>query len=351
MRGNYSLRLSMADKPANANSDCVGPSSDQAGKAAGCAGCPNQGLCASGAAKAVDPAIAVINEKLKSVKHTILVLSGKGGVGKSSTAAQLAWALAGKGNEVGILDIDLCGPSIPCMMGLQGEQVHKSGSGWSPVYAEDNLAVMSIGFMLPDADAPVIWRGPRKNGLIKQFMTDVDWGELDYLIIDTPPGTSDEHISMAQFLKETNIDGAVVVTTPQEVAMSDVRKELNFCEKTKIPVLGLIENMSHAQVAVSQLRFISKDGSQDQTASALETLRTRCPELLELQVLSNVFASSGTGVQGMAAKFNVPYLGRVPLDPALGKACDNGEAVPSDCPAGLALASIVDRVVTAVDRS
>ena len=135
------------------------------------------------------------------------------------------------------------------MMGLVDEEVHNSGSGWSPVYAEDNLAVMSIGFMLPENDAAVIWRGPRKNGLIKQFFTDVDWGEhLDYLIIDTPPGTSDEHISMAQYLKGAGIDGAVVVTTPQEVAMADVRKELNFCTKTKIPVLGLVENMSHSQV-------------------------------------------------------------------------------------------------------
>jgi Mrp family chromosome partitioning ATPase len=110
--------------------------------------------------------------------------------------------------------------------------VHQSASGWSPVYVDDNLGVMSIGFMLPNVDDAVIWRGPRKNGLIKQFLTDVDWGVLDYLIIDTPPGTSDEHISIVQYLKATSVDGAIIVTTPQEVAMADVRKEISFCKKT-----------------------------------------------------------------------------------------------------------------------
>lgn len=123
-------------------------------------------------------------------------------------------------------------------------QVHQSAEGWSPVYVDDNLGVMSIGFMLPSADDAVIWRGPRKNGLIKQFLTDVVWNELDYLIIDTPPGTSDEHISIVQYLKSTNVDGAIVVTTPQEVSMADVRKELNFCKKTGIQVLGIVENMA-----------------------------------------------------------------------------------------------------------
>jgi Mrp family chromosome partitioning ATPase len=188
------------------------------------------------------------------VKHKILVLSGKGGVGtfsllfavalisranilncfqgKSTVSAQLAFALAKQGKQVGLLDVDICGPSIPRMLGLVGQEVHQSASGWSPVYVDDNLGVMSIGFMLPSSDDAVIWRGPRKNGLIKQFLTDVDWGELDYLIVDTPPGTSDEHISIVQYLKTAQVDGAIIVTTPQEVAMADVRKEINFCKKT-----------------------------------------------------------------------------------------------------------------------
>ena len=125
------------------------------------------------------------------------------------------------------------------VLGLVGHEVHQSASGWSPVYVDDNLGVMSIGFMLPSKDDAIIWRGPRKNGLIKQFLTDVVWNELDYLIIDTPPGTSDEHISIVQYLKSANIDGAVVITTPQEVSMADVRKELNFCKKTGEKILNV----------------------------------------------------------------------------------------------------------------
>ena len=129
------------------------------------------------------------------------MLSGKGGVGKSTVATQIALTLAQDEKvDVGILDIDICGPSVPRMLGLEGSDVHRSNTGWQPVYLEDNFAVMSIGFLLPNKDDPVIWRGPRKDGLIKQFLTDVLWENLDYLIIDTPPGTSDEHISMANYL-------------------------------------------------------------------------------------------------------------------------------------------------------
>lgn len=222
----------MDEKPDNANETCVGPASTQAGKASSCAGCPNQKACASGAGSAPDPALEHIAARMNSIKHKILVLSGKGGVGKSTVSAQLAFSLAQRGFQVGLLDIDICGPSIPRMLGLVGQEVHQSASGWSPVFVDDNLGVMSIGFMLPSSDDAIIWRGPRKNGLIKQFLTDVVWGSIDYLIVDTPPGTSDEHISIVQYLKATSIDGAVVVTTPQEVAMADVRKELNFCKKT-----------------------------------------------------------------------------------------------------------------------
>jgi Mrp family chromosome partitioning ATPase len=249
------------------NSTCVGPQSEMAGKASSCAGCPNQSSCASGEAK-VDPALEAVKDRMSLVKHIILVLSGKGGVGKSTFSAQLAFALAQKGKQVGLLDVDICGPSIPRMLGLVGHEVHQSASGWSPVYVEDNLGVMSIGFMLPAQDDAIIWRGPRKNGLIKQFLTDVNWNELDYLIVDTPPGTSDEHISIVQYLKASHIDGAIVVTTPQEVSMADVRKELNFCRKTGIPVLGVVENMADIKIPLSSIgqahsgiRFVDADGS------------------------------------------------------------------------------------------
>ena len=207
----------MSQKP---NEDCVGPASENAGQASGCEGCPNQASCAAGeggkASLESDPAMIAIQNRMSLVKNKILVLSGKGGVGKSTFSSQLAFTLASRGKQVGLLDIDICGPSIPRMLGIVGHEVHQSSAGWSPVYVEDNLGVMSIGFMLPNNDDAVIWRGPKKNGLIKQFLSDVDWGELDYLIIDTPPGTSDEHISIVQYLKSCSISGAVVVTTPQE---------------------------------------------------------------------------------------------------------------------------------------
>ena len=226
----------------------------------------------------------MVAENLEEVKHTILVLSGKGGVGKSTVSTQLAFSLARQGKQVGLLDIDLCGPSVPRMLGIVGESVHKSGSGWCPVYVNDNLAVMSIGFMMPDKDAAVIWRGPRKNGLIKQFLTDVEWGELDYLIIDTPPGTSDEHISMAQYLKYVNVDGAVVVTTPQEVSMADVRKELSFCHKTKTKVIGIIENMSGLQLDFGQIRFMDPATGTDCSALVMQELAKSFPDILKYKV-------------------------------------------------------------------
>uniref|UniRef100_A0A671PPY1 Cytosolic Fe-S cluster assembly factor nubp1 n=1 Tax=Sinocyclocheilus anshuiensis TaxID=1608454 RepID=A0A671PPY1_9TELE len=296
------------------NSDCPGTSSDQAGKSSACQGCPNQNICASGAAKAPDPAIEEIRQKLTSVKHKILVLSGKGGVGKSTFSAHLSHALASDDSkEIALLDVDICGPSIPKIMGLEGEQVHQSGSGWSPVYVEDNLAVMSIGFLLSSPDDAVIWRGPKKNGMIKQFLRDVDWGEVDYLIVDTPPGTSDEHLSIVQYLSGAGIDGAVIITTPQEVSLQDVRKEIRFCKKVKIPVIGVIENMSG---------FV-------------------CPKCKNT---SQIFPPTTGGAQRMCEELNLPLLGRVPLDPRIGRSCDEGRSflteVP-DSPAAVAYQNIV----------
>jgi len=156
---------------------------------------------------------------------------------------------------VGAMDIDITGPSLPRIMGADGEQIHESSTGWTPIYVRDNLSLISTSFLLPTPDTPIIWRGPKKNGMIKQFIKDVDWDELDFLVIDTPPGTSDEHLSISTFLRQagddagsltTNngVDGALIVTTPQEVALLDVRKELDFCRKAGIRVLGIVENMS-----------------------------------------------------------------------------------------------------------
>lgn len=181
------------------------------------------------------------------------------------------------------------------MLGLEGNDVHRSNSGWSPVYLEDNLAVMSIGFLLPTKDDPVIWRGPRKDGIIRQFLTDVLWENLDYLIIDTPPGTSDEHISIVNYLKETNMLGCIIVTTPQEVALSDVRKEVNFAKKSGIPVIGVVENMAG---------FV-------------------CPHC---DCQSEIFPPISGGATKMCADMQIPLLAQVPLEPKLLMACEGGKA-------------------------
>ncbi|XP_006007941.1 cytosolic Fe-S cluster assembly factor nubp1 isoform X2 [Latimeria chalumnae] len=307
----------MADVPSNAPENCPGTSSDQAGKSSACQGCPNQAICASGLPKGPDPAIEEIKEKLATVKHKILVLSGKGGVGKSTFSAHLAHGIANdETKEVALLDVDICGPSIPKILGLEGEQVHQSGSGWSPVYVEENLGVMSIGFLLNSPDDAVIWRGPKKNGMIKQFLRDVDWGEVDYLIVDTPPGTSDEHLSIVQYLSAARIDGVVVITTPQEVALQDVRKEINFCRKVKLPIIGVVENMSG---------FI-------------------CPSCKNESL---IFPPTTGGAEKMCKDLNIPLLGQVPLDPRIGKSCDEGKSLFSeapDSPATVAYRNIIKRI-------
>ncbi|KAI9283291.1 cytosolic Fe-S cluster assembly factor NBP35 [Sporodiniella umbellata] len=299
--------------PSDANAHCPGPESQKAGQDDACAGCPNQTICAT-APKGPDPDIPAITERLSEVQHKILVLSGKGGVGKSSFTSQLAFALANDEDcQVGVMDVDICGPSIPTIMGVVNEQIHSSNTGWQPVYVQDNLAVMSIGFMLPDKDDAVIWRGPKKNGLIKQFLRDVEWGPLDYLLVDTPPGTSDEHLSLASLMKQSGIEGAVIITTPQEVALQDVRKEIDFCKKAKIQILGLVENMSG---------FV-------------------CPNCHGESV---IFPPTTGGAEALAKEFAIPLLGKIPLDPRVAQCCDMGisflEEYP-DSPASIAYQDII----------
>ncbi|XP_054785773.1 cytosolic Fe-S cluster assembly factor NBP35 isoform X2 [Prosopis cineraria] len=314
------------DIPENANEHCPGPQSESAGKSDACEGCPNQQICAT-APKGPDP------ERMATVKHKILVLSGKGGVGKSTFSAQLAFALAAMDFQVGLLDIDICGPSIPKMLGLEGQEIHQSNLGWSPVYVESNLGVMSIGFMLPHPDEAVIWRGPRKNGLIKQFLKDVYWGELDFLVVDAPPGTSDEHISIVQCLDATAIDGSIIVTTPQQVSLIDVRKEVSFCKKVGVKVLGVVENMSGLCQPITDFKFMKMTDAGEQrdvTGWVWEYLRERAPEMLNLIACSEVFDSSGGGATKMCNEMGVPFLGKVPLDPELCKVAEEGRSCFAD---------------------
>ncbi|KAL4203558.1 hypothetical protein AMTRI_Chr01g104510 [Amborella trichopoda] len=335
--------------------DCPGPKSESAGKEDACEGCPNQKICAT-APKGPDPALVEIADRMATVKHKILILSGKGGVGKSTFSAQLSFALAGVDYDVGLLDIDICGPSIPKMLGLEGQEIHQSNLGWSPVYVESNLGVMSIGFMLPHPDEAVIWRGPRKDGLIKQFLKDVYWGELDYLVVDAPPGTSDEHISIAQYLKATGVDGAVIVTTPQEVSLIDVRKEISFCKKVGIPILGVVENMSGIEQTILDLRFkkVRESGEEeDVTEETLECIRKNAPDLMSLVVCSELFDSSQGGAMKMCKDMQVPFLGKVPMDPHLCKAAEEGRSCFSDtkCSASAAALQKIVNKLLAFDHS
>ncbi|KAF8069438.1 NBP35 [Scenedesmus sp. PABB004] len=371
----------MGDVPSNAPAHCPGTQSEDAGKAAGCAGCPNQAVCAS-APKGPDPDLAAIAERMASVKNKLLVLSGKGGVGKSTFATQLAFALAAQGKEVGLLDIDICGPSAPKLTGLEGQEVHQSASGWSPVYVEDNLAVMSIGFMLPNPDDAVIWRGPRKNALIKQFLRDVVWGPLDFLVVDAPPGTSDEHISIAQFLRAAaapgggasagrniagGLDAAVIVTTPQEVSIIDVRKEVSFCRKVELEVLGVVENMSTLQVSLPALRFAA--GQADVTAAVQAALQAALVggglvgDLGDVSASTDVFLPTGGGAARMCEQLGLRLLGRVPLDPLLGQAAEEGRSVLAlseeaaaaagarAAPSAAALRGIVGQIIADVEAA
>src|SRR3989339_650726 len=229
-------------------------------------------------------------QTLSLIKHKILVLSGKGGVGKSTVAANLAVAMSLAGKKVGLLDIDIHGPSIPKLLNLEDKKLLTLDNCFIPVPVSANLIVMSIGFMLPDKNSPVIWRGPMKYNMIKQFLTNVQWGELDYLIIDSPPGTGDEPLAIVQLLG--NADGAVIVTTPQEVALSDVRKGVSFCRNLDLPVIGVIENMSG---------FV-------------------CPKCGQI---THIFKSGGG--EKMSLEMDIPFLGSIPIDPGIVAACDSGE--------------------------
>ena len=223
------------------------------------------------------------------VSHVILVLSGKGGVGKSTVAVNLAQALAGKGYEVGILDLDIHGPNVPKMLGIEDRKLTAEGACIEPVKVSGNLSVISMAFLLENPDTPVVWRGPMKMSAIRQFLDEVNWGHMDYLVVDLPPGTGDEALTIAQLAP--NVSGAVIVTTPQDVAVMDATKAVRFIQKLELPVLGIIENMSGLA----------------------------CPHCGEAV---NLFGMGGG--KKAAENLDVPFLGAIPLDPAMVKAGDEG---------------------------
>lgn len=254
-----------------------------------------------------------ITRSLGKIKNKILVMSGKGGVGKSTVSVNLALSLAQKGHQVGLMDVDIHGPDVIRMLNMQGtlEPPESPDALVPPLQYNDRLKVVSLEYMMKDRDEAIIWRGPLKIQAIRQFVADMDWGELDYLIVDAPPGTGDEPLSVAQTIPNVK---AVVVTTPQKVALADVRKSINFCKTVKVEIVGVVENMSG---------FV-------------------CPHCTETV---DIFKSGGG--EEIAREFDLPFLGRVPMDPAVVSAGDAGSPYLSSAvqsPAVEAFAKIVSAV-------
>jgi ATP-binding protein involved in chromosome partitioning len=229
-----------------------------------------------------------LRDRMGKIKHKIAVISGKGGVGKSTVTVNLATAFAMQGKRVGVLDADIHGPSVPRLLGLEGQQIRASPAGAFPVNGPLGMKVMSIDFFLPE-QAPTIWRGPLKMRAIRQFLSDIVWGELDFLFIDLPPGTGDEPLSIAQLLPE--MDGVVIVTMPSQLSSSVVKKAITFAERLNMPIIGVVENMSG---------FI-------------------CPHCGQK---TEIFQSGGG--KKMAEEAGVPFLGSIPIDPKVGADSDKG---------------------------
>jgi Mrp family chromosome partitioning ATPase len=260
----------------------------------------------------------MVRATLNQIKHKLLVMSGKGGVGKSSVAVSLALTLARQGYQVGLMDVDLHGPNVLRMLGLT--QPLRPDVQQLFYVPEDmaNLKVVSIEAFMPDRESAVIWRGPLKHQTIRQFISDIDWGKLDYLVIDSPPGTGDEPLSVVQTIPEAQ---AIIVTTPQEISLADVRKSIDFCHKTNLKILGLLENMG----------------------------RLVCPDCgKEIPLFS-----SGGG-QRLATLVNIPFLGSLPFDPQVVAKADQGQLSllqPEDSPFLQEFTEVVKKLVTATPES
>ncbi|MBC8430621.1 MAG: Mrp/NBP35 family ATP-binding protein [Desulfobacterales bacterium] len=248
-----------------------------------------------------------VNASLKKIKNKFLVMSGKGGVGKTSVSVNLSLALASKGFKVGIMDVDIHGPDVPRMLGIEGMLSVNSNRKLEPKRYSENLSAVSIESLTHNRDDAIIWRGPMKYSAIKQFIGDVEWGNLDYLIIDSPPGTGDEPLTIAQTIPDAK---AIIVTTPQEVALADVRKSINFCKTVKIEIFGLIENMSGYTCP-------------------------HCSEMVEL------FGSGGGEKTAYAT--GIKFLGRIPFDSKMVACGDSGtsfQAQYKDSPVTRAFADV-----------
>ena len=272
-----------------------------------CASCASKGGCSAPKEDPVKPTLA-------KIKHVLVVLSGKGGVGKSTVAANLALGLKLRGKQVGLLDVDVHGPSIPKILGLQGERAMSDGEKLLPAETPEGLEVMSTALILEKPDEPIVWRGPLKAGVIKQFLGEVRWGELDYLIVDCPPGTGDEPLSICQLIP--NADGAILVTTPQQVATLDVSKSITFCNQIGMRIVGLIENMSGFT----------------------------CPCC---GTFTPIFKTGGG--EALAKEYGLPFLGKLPIATEIGASGDEGRPFVvshPESPAAKAFMAVVDEVLS-----
>ena len=280
-----------------------------------------------------------------NIKHKIMVLSGKGGVGKSTVATGLALSLARRGQKVGLMDIDITGPNVPKMLGLEQADLNVEEGQIHPADGPSGLKVISMAFLLEDPDKPVIWRGPIKLGAIQQFIGDVAWGELDTLIIDFPPGTSDEPLTVSQSLP--GIDGVVIVTTPQEVALLDSRKSINFAKTISIPVLGVVENMRgytlrgtstpNSNISVMGPGGVPIDCHSDEDG--------------KWEITLDVFKSGGG--EESSKEMGVPFLGSLPFDPGIVRGGDDGVhriIAEPDGETARAFESIVESILEQLDK-
>ena len=261
--------------------------------------------------KAEEQKDAAIKASLQKIKHKIMVMSGKGGVGKTSSAVNLSLALADAGYKVGIMDVDLHGPDVPRMLGIDGMPELMPNQKLSPMKYSENLSAMSIESFIPSKDDAIIWRGPMKFSAIRQFIGDVDWGDLDFLVIDSPPGTGDEPLTVAQIVADAK---AVIVTTPQEIALADVRKSINFCKTVKMEIFGLMENMSGLNCP-------------------------HCGEMIDL------FGSGGG--ERTARQTGVRFLGKIPFDPNVVACGDSGacyQKVHADTAVSRAYADVAQKL-------
>jgi len=282
----------------------------------------------------------------EEIKHKIMVLSGKGGVGKSTVATGLALSLARRGMKVGLMDIDITGPNVPKMLGLDDAELNVEDGQIFPAVGPHGLRVISMAFLIEDPDKPVIWRGPIKLGAIQQFIGDVAWGELDALIVDFPPGTSDEPLTVSQNLP--GIDGVVIVTTPQEVALLDSRKSINFAKTLSVPVLGVVENMSGYTI-----RGSAEPNSQVSVMGPNGTpIEANTDEDGNWSLTLDVFKSGGGALA--ATELQVPFLGALPFDPGIVRGGDDGVhrivAEPNGDTA-VAFDAIVDNVLSTLEDS